>query len=113
MAVRYSGDVETRSTYDLDERGWWVTVRSPKERWKGFFSGPRALDSAGQDSLARAAIASAEARLHTDLPVTRSRNRIEILRVFQAPCPCDHPVEKKGKKREAIRKRGHIREKRL
>lgn len=94
MAKRYSGDVEIRLSWDPRARAYRDTVRDPHKRWRGTVSARYAYRLLGRDLDGSAAYDDAARRLiqaaETDvgpLMVERSRGRIRIRRIFQAPCP--------------------------
>lgn len=88
MAVRYSGDVEVRMHHDAERGLYRAVVRDPRGRWRGTAGATtRAPTSETYDNLARAMIVRAEKAQKRTLPCERDKGRVQIRRVFQAPCP--------------------------
>lgn len=90
MAKRYSGNVEVNMQYDQPRRSYLARVRDPSHRWRGtagahHFGAP---DSDVYDRVAEAAIVRAERDLGVKLDAERdAKGRVQLRRVFQAPCP--------------------------
>lgn len=87
MAVRYSGDVEVRMHHDPERRMYRAVVKDPRGKWRGTASAVRAPTSETYDELARAMIVRAERDQKRKLPAERDKDRVQVRRVFQAPCP--------------------------
>lgn len=91
MAIRYSGNVQVNMQYDQPRGCYLARVRDPNYRWRGT-TGAWGRDasptSETYDRLAKAAIARAERDLGVKLDAERdARGRVQLRRVFQAPCP--------------------------
>jgi hypothetical protein len=105
MAIRYSGDVEVRISWDSFKRVYVGKVRDPYVRWTGYAQeqdkhNPKEL-SVDYDGMAEVFLREAEKwaiheRRHR-LMLERKKGRIIIRRVFQAPCPTgsEWPTQRK------------------
>lgn len=100
MALRYSGDVEIRASWDPRERIYRASVRDlslPDFRWKGLINlfygirtNPRSPEA--YDRIARVAIMladSAARRRRRRLGLEQERGQVVVRRVFQSPCPIE------------------------
>lgn len=87
MAVRYSGDVEVRMHYDPARSMYRATVRDEDHLWRGTAGAHNPPTPETYDRLARAMIHRAERDLKKRLKTKRDKGRLEVSRLFQAPCP--------------------------
>lgn len=99
MAIRYSGDAEVRVTWNPRRRVYIGSVRDPYVRWRGAAPRPSSIrgirilhrSSESYDLMAALFLKQAEdwakrERGHRLMLETR-HGRIQVRRVFQAPCP--------------------------
>jgi hypothetical protein len=115
MAIRYSGDVEVRVSWDPTLPGYRGTVRGRSMRWRGAIAARRrprdedlskAYDEAAV-MLLRAAERAAKARgRHFELEDIGGR--IQVSRMFQAPCPTGANVLRREQRDRVrvVRKKG-------
>lgn len=95
MAIRYSGDVEVRLQWEPRERVYQGRVSDPYMIWKGSVPAERGIDPKSSNAYDHAAarliqLADQWSRRERGEPtlVDRAPNgRIQLRRVFQAPCP--------------------------
>lgn len=97
MAIRYSGDAEVRLRWDNRRHLYIGNVRDPYIRWRGSAPQPSEIkknsptNPYSYDSMAalflRQAQKWARQKYGRDLQLEEKHGRIQIRRVFQAPCP--------------------------
>lgn len=95
MAIRYSGDVEIRLTFDPRRRVYIVRLRAPGFRAKGdvrlgLLTREHATRSESYDKAALKALREAQGvakRRGFLLPTSGQGYRTQIRRTFQSPCP--------------------------
>lgn len=93
MAVRYSGDTEIRFTWDRRQGAYVGSVKDPYMKWVGTWRPPKPpgkgsdlFDEAAFELFQLASRWAARAR-GQDFSADTSGNRVNLRRVFQAPCP--------------------------
>ena len=95
MTIRYSGDVEVRLDWDPRTRVYKGRVSDPNMVWSGEVPAERGISPTGSEGYDQAAarliqLADRWSRKELGEPVLADRaqnGRLQIRRVFQAPCP--------------------------
>jgi hypothetical protein len=111
MAIRYSGDAEVRVLWNPTRRVFVGSVRDPYVRWRGTaprpsqVKGRRLLHRASESYDLMAALFLRRAQLWAKeqlghvLQLEEKHGRIQIRRVFQAPCPTETCAKRRGRGR--------------
>lgn len=97
MAIRYSGDVEVRLTWNKKLRLYTGTVRAPRLVRRYRVDKYGRADPRSPEAYDRAALRMIKDLIERErawgrkLPLLTDRlGRPRVDRVFQAPCPCEH-----------------------